>query len=70
MGVMKETFEEYEKEIQEYKNKITELEDALDANHMMYLSQVSLWKSRYAELEKSINKDGNKKQHLEYTIFS
>lgn len=67
MGVMKETFEEYEKEIQEYKNKITELEDALDANHMMYLSQVSLWKSRYAELEKSINKDGNKKQHLEYT---
>lgn len=39
----------YKEILEEYKDKTEELENELDALNMRYLSQVSLWKSRYEE---------------------
>lgn len=54
MGVMNEFLQElqkYEDKIQKQQDRIEELEDELDALNMRYLSQVSLWKSRYEEAQ-------------------
>ena len=40
---------------QEYKNRIEELENELNTLNMRYLSQVSLWKSRYEELQQVVD---------------
>lgn len=49
---MTKTIEEFEKENEQ-------LRDELDALHMRYLSQVSLWKSNYEELKKKLLKPVN-----------
>lgn len=50
---------------------VEQLRDELDALHMRYLSQVSLWKSRHKELKKKISEpiDEDKLNRLAYILF-
>lgn len=42
------------KTVQEYKDRIEELENELDTLNMRYLSQVSMWKSLYEETKRRL----------------
>lgn len=50
--LIRENFDECKiKETMELSNEVQELKDRLDTLYMNYLSQVSLWKSKYYDLK-------------------
>lgn len=56
--LIRESFSEYPiKTTMDSKDEIQELKDNLDTLYMSYLSQVSLWKSKYYDLKKETEAD-------------
>lgn len=71
MGAMKEFFQEcddmlqkYEDKVQEQQEEIEDLKNEIDVKWMQYLSQVSMWKSRYEEAKTRL--DEKNEQFLDY----